>query len=216
MEEKIRLAAGNISRKRERVALYARPSSDGRTPEKQLAELQKIADQNGWRVAREFVDQGISLPKGKDQRPQFDEMCKEVKAGHFDLIMTWSVDRLGRSLRHLISFLYELQLKKVDLFLYKQGVNTTTPAGKMLFQMLDVFSEFERTIIQERVNEGLTRAKAKGKRLGRPRVSAEVENKIKEQRSIGKGIRRIAKELGVGVSTVMRVINQPNATLKDY
>ena len=82
--------------------------------------------------------------------------------------------------------------------------------------MLDVFSEFERTIIQERVNEGLTRAKAKGKRLGRPRVSAEVENKIKEQRSIGKGIRRIAKELGVGVSTVMRVINQPNATLKDY
>ena len=216
MEEKIRFAAGNISRKRERVALYARPSSDGRTPEKQLAELQNIADQNGWRVAREFVDQDISLPKGKDQRPQFDEMCKEVKEGHFDLIMTWSVDRLGRSLRHLISFLDELQLKKVDLFLYKQGVNTTTPAGKMLFQMLDVFSEFERTIIQERVNEGLTRAKAKGKRLGRPRVSAEVENKIKEQRSIGKGIRRIAKELGVGVSTVMRVINQPNATLKDY
>ena len=212
MEEKIRFAAGNISRKRERVALYARPSSDGQAPEKQLAELQKIADQNGWRVAREFVDQGVSLAKGKDHRPQFDEMCKEVREGHFDLIMTWSVDRLGRSLRHLISFLDELQLKKVDLFLYKQGVNTTMPAGKMLFQMLNVFSDFERTIIQERVNEGLNRAKAKGKKLGRPRVSAEVENKIRAQRSIGKGIRRIAKELGVGVSTVMRVINQPNTT----
>ena len=212
MEEKIRFAAGDISRKRERVALYARPSSDGRTPEKQLAELQNIADQNGWRVAREFVDQGISLPKGKDQRPQFDEMCKEVREGHYDLIMTWSVDRLGRSLRHLINFLDELQLKKVDLFLYKQGVNTTMPAGKMLFQMLNVFSDFERAIIQERINEGLNRAKAKGKKLGRPRVSTEVENKIRAQRSIGKGIRRIAKELGVGVSTVMRVINQPNTT----
>jgi len=212
MEEKIRFAAGDISRKRERVALYARPSSDGRTPEKQLAELQNIADQNGWRVAREFVDQGVSLAKGKDHRPQFDEMCKEVREGHFDLIMTWSVDRLGRSLRHLISFLDELQLKKVDLFLYKQGVNTTMPAGKMLFQMLNVFSDFERAIIQERINEGLNRAKAKGKKLGRPRVSTEVENKIRAQRSIGKGIRRIAKELGVGVSTVMRVINQPNTT----
>ena len=212
MEEKIRFAAGNISRKRERVALYARPSSDGQTPEKQLAELQNIADQNGWRVAREFVDQGISLPKGKDQRPQFDEMCKEVREGHYDLIMTWSVDRLGRSLRHLINFLDELQLKKVDLFLYKQGVNTTMPAGKMLFQMLNVFSDFERAIIQERINEGLNRAKAKGKKLGRPRVSTEVENKIRAQRSIGKGIRRIAKELGVGVSTVMRVINQPTTT----
>ncbi|MEE3252805.1 MAG: recombinase family protein [Nitrospinota bacterium] len=208
MEEKIRFAAGNISKKRERVALYARLGTDGKTPETQLQELQKIADQNGWKVVQEFMDQGIRLSKGKDQRPKFDEMLQGVKEGDFDLIMTWSVDRLGRSLPHLISFLDELYLSKVDLFLHKQGINTTTPAGKMLFQMLDVFSEFERAMIQERVNTGLLRARAQGKRLGRPRVPAAVENKIMEQRSTGKGIRRIANELRVGVSTVMRVINK--------
>jgi len=114
MIEKIRFAAGNISKKRERVALYARSSTDGQTPEKQLQELQKIAEQNGWRVTREFVDQGISLSKVRDQRPKFDEMFKGVIRGDFDLIMTWSVDRLGRSLRHLLSFLDELHLRNVD------------------------------------------------------------------------------------------------------
>jgi len=212
MEDKIRFAAGNISKTRENVALYARPSTDGNSPEKQLQELKKIADQNGWRVTREFVDLSISLSKGKDQRPKFDEMCKGIKEGDFDLIMTWSVDRLGRSLRHLISFLDELHLKNVDLFLHKQGVNTTKPAGKMLFQMLDIFSEFERAMIRERVNTGLIIARARGKRLGRPRVPAVVENKIMELRSTGKGIRRIANELRVGVSTVMRVIDKPKLT----
>ena len=212
MEEKIRFAAGNISRKRERVALYARSSTDGETTEKQLQELQNIADQNGWRIAGEFVDQGISLPKGKDQRPKFDEMCKGVKEGDFDLIMTWSVNRLGRSLRHLISFLNDLHHRNVDLFLHKQGINTTTPAGKMLFQMLGVFSEFERSMIQERVSAGLIRARAQGKRLGRPRVPAVVENKIMELRSTGKGIRKIASELKVGVSTVMRVLDKTKVT----
>ena len=171
-----------------------------------------IAAQNGWRVVREFVDQGISLPKGKDQRPKFDEMSKGVKEGDFDLIMTWSVDRLGRSLRHLITFLDQLHLRNVDLFLHKQGINTTTPAGKILFQMLDVFAEFERSMIQERVNTGLIRARAEGKQLGRPRVPAVVENKIRELRSTGKGIRRIANDLGVGVSTIMRVLGKTKPT----
>ena len=212
MEEKIRFAAGNISKKRERVALYARLSTDGKTPEIQLQELQKIADQKGWRVVREFVDQGISLSKGKDKRPKFDEMSEGVKEGDFDLIMTWSVDRLGRSLRHLITFLDQLHLRNVDLFLHKQGINTTTPAGKILFQMLDVFAEFERSMIQERVNTGLIRARAEGKQLGRPRVPAIVENKIRELRSTGKGIRGIANELRVGVSTVMRVLGKTKTT----
>ncbi|MEC9423439.1 MAG: recombinase family protein [Nitrospinota bacterium] len=212
MEEKIRFAAGNISKKRERVALYARLGTDGKTPETQLQELQKIADQNGWKVVQEFMDQGIRLSKGKDQRPKFDEMLQGVKEGDFDLIMTWSVDRLGRSLPHLISFLDELYLSKVDLFLHKQGINTTTPAGKMLFQMLDVFSEFERSMIQERVNTGLIRARAQGKQLGRPKVPTVVENKIRELRSTGKGIRKIANELRVGVSTVIRVIDKAKTT----
>ena len=209
MEEKIRFAAGNISKKRERVALYAKLGADGQTTENQLHELRKIADQKGWQIAREFVDQNINLSKGRGQGPGFDEMFNGVKRGDFDLIMVWNVDRLGRSLRQLISFLDQLHSKNIDLFINKQGVDTTTPAGKMLFQMLDVFAGFERSMIQERVKAGLKEAKNRGQRLGRPRVPYVVESKIRELRSTGKGIRRIATELRVGVSTVMRVIDKP-------
>jgi len=208
MEEKTRLVAGNISKNRAKVALYARVSTDGQSTENQLQELRKVADQNGWQIAQEFVDHGISGFKGRDQRPAFDEMCKGVIRRDFDLIMAWSVDRLGRSLQYLITFLDELHSKKVDLFLHQQGIDTTTPAGKMMFQLLGVFSEFEKAMIKERVYAGLARARAQGKKLGRPRVSLEVENKIKELRSTGKGIRRIASELRVGVSTVKRVIDE--------
>ena len=154
------------------------------------------------------MDHGISGAKGRDQRPAFDEMCKGVIRKEFDLIMSWSVDRLGRSLQHLVTFLDELHSKKVDLFLPRQGIDTTTPAGKMMFQMLGVFAEFERAIIKERINAGLARARARGKTLGRPRVSVTVENKIKKLRSTGKGIRKIASELRVGVSTVKRIIDE--------
>jgi DNA invertase Pin-like site-specific DNA recombinase len=122
--------------------------------------------------------------------------------------MTWSVDRLGRSLQHLVTFLDELHSKKVDLFLHQQGIDTTTPAGKMMFQMLGVFAEFERVMIKERINAGLSRARAQGKKLGRPRVSLEVESKIRELRSMGRGIRKIAGQLRVGVSTVKRVVDE--------
>jgi len=122
--------------------------------------------------------------------------------------MTWSVDRLGRSLQHLVTFLDELHSKKIDLFLHQQGIDTTTPAGKMMFQMLGVFAEFERAMIKERINAGLSRARAQGKKLGRPRVALEVESKIRELRSMGRGIRKIAGQLRVGVSTVKRVVDE--------
>jgi len=154
------------------------------------------------------VDHGISGAKGRDKRPAFDSMCKGVIRKEFDLIMTWSVDRLGRSLQHLVTFLDELHSKKVDLFLHQQGIDTTTPAGKMMFQMLGVFAEFERVMIKERINAGLSRARAQGKKLGRPRVSLEVESKIRELRSMGRGIRKIAGQLRVGVSTVKRVVDE--------
>ena len=170
MSERIRFLAGNISKKRAKVALYARVSTDGQSTENQLQELRKVADQNGWQIAQEFVDHGISGAKGRDKRPAFDSMCKGVIRKEFDLIMTWSVDRLGRSLQHLVTFLDELHSKKVDLFLHQQGIDTTTPAGKMMFQMLGVFAEFERAMIKERINAGLSRARAQGKKLGRPRV----------------------------------------------
>lgn len=117
----------------------------------------------------------------------------------------WSVDRLGRSLQHLLSFLAELKAKGVDLYLHQQGVDTSTPAGKALFQMLGVFAEFERAMIVERVQAGLRRAKAQGKRLGRPRVPEPIERAIRTELAKGRGIRAVAQAIGVGTGTVQRV-----------
>jgi DNA invertase Pin-like site-specific DNA recombinase len=194
--------------KKKMVALYARVSTDGQTTENQLQELRKVAKRNSWQITKEYVDHGISGAKGRDQRPAYDEMLKAVTRKEIDVVVSWSVDRLGRSLQHLIGFLDELQSKKVDLYLHQQGIDTGTPAGKMLFQMLGVFAEFERAMIRERINAGLARARIQGKTLGRPKVSVTVENKIRKLRATGKGIRKIASELKVGVSTVMRVVDE--------
>ena len=134
-----------------------------------------------------------------------------VARKEFDLVAVWSVDRLGRSLQHLVGFLGELHAKGVDLYMHQQGIDTTTPSGKMLFQMLGIFSEFERAMIQERVKAGLARARAQGKVLGRPKVTADVERSVHRLREAGIGKRNIAKQLGVGVSTVMRVLDEPKA-----
>ena len=120
--------------------------------------------------------------------------------------MAWSVDRLGRSLQDLVAFLNELQASGVDLYLDRQGVDTTTPGGKALFQMMGVFAEFERAMIQERIHAGLERARKEGKKFGRPRVSQETEEAIRTARAAGKGINKIAAELHVGSGTVRRVI----------
>ncbi|MBF0321787.1 MAG: recombinase family protein [Magnetococcales bacterium] len=189
-----------------RVAIYARVSTDGQTTENQLLELRATAQRHGWQVVQEFVDHGISGAKGRDQRPAFDAMLKTVTSRQVDMVMAWSVDRLGRSLQHLVEFLGELRAKEVDLFLQQQGLDTSTPAGRAMFQMLGVFSEFERAMIRERVVSGLDRARAEGKQLGRPKVGANVEAQIRALRTGGMGIQRIASTLGVGVSVVQRVV----------
>jgi DNA invertase Pin-like site-specific DNA recombinase len=153
----------------------------------------------------EFTDQGISGAKGREQRPQFNTILKGVARKDFDLVAAWSVDRLGRSLQHLIGFLNELHAKKVDLYLHQQGIDTTTPAGRAMFSMLGVFGEFERSMIQERVRAGLKRAVAQGKRLGRPTVSSDIEKKVHALRAKGHGLIRIAKTVGIGVGTVVRI-----------
>ncbi len=124
------------------------------------------------------------------------------------MIMAWSVDRLGRSLQDLLSFMSDLQSVGCDLYLHQQALDTSTPSGKAIFQMCGVFAEFERSMIQERVNAGLARAKAQGKVLGRPKTSKHVESKIRARRTEGAGILKIAKELGVGASVVQRVVKQ--------
>ncbi len=191
-----------------RVAIYARVSTNGQSVTNQLRELRQVAKRQGWKVVAEFMDCGVSGAKGRAQRPQFDKLCQAATRREIDLIMSWSVDRLGRSLQHLVTFLGEIHAKGVDLYLHQQGVDTSTPAGKALFQMCGVFAEFERSMIRERVKAGLARARAQGKKLGRPRVSASIERKVRVARAKGIGIKRIARKLGVGTGTVQRIVKE--------
>jgi DNA invertase Pin-like site-specific DNA recombinase len=154
---------------------------------------------------RVYKDHGISGAKGRDRRPQFDRLLKDAASRKFDVVMAWSVDRLGRSLQDLVGFLSEVHALKIDLFLKQQGIDTTTPAGKALLQMMGVFAEFERAMIQERVRAGLKRALAEGKTLGRPRLDADLEDRIRELLRGGTSIRKTAEECGVNPSTVQRV-----------
>jgi DNA invertase Pin-like site-specific DNA recombinase len=192
--------------KPKRIAIYARVSTDHQTTNKQLRELRAVAERHGWEVAEEYVDHAISGANGREKRPAFDRMLKTAMRREFDLIAAWSVDRLGRSLQHLVGFLDEIHGKRIDLYLHQQGIDTTTSAGKALFQMCGVFAEFERAMIQERVKAGLMRARAQGKVLGRPKVSVEIEKRVRAARAKGLGMIRIARELGIGTGTVQRIV----------
>ena len=192
--------------KAKRVAVYARVSTDGQTTENQLRELRAAAERNGWVIAGEYVDHGISGAKGRRDRPQFDALLRGVTRKEFDVVAAWSVDRLGRSLQDLVGFLVDLQAKGVHLYLHQQALDTSTPSGKAMFGMLGVFAEFERAIIQERVRAGLARARAKGTILGRPKVGAATERRIRDLTAQGVGKVKAARTLGVGVSVVQRVL----------
>jgi DNA invertase Pin-like site-specific DNA recombinase len=188
-----------------RVAIYLRVSTDKQTTDNQRRELEAVAERSGWNVVTVFEDAGISGSKGRDKRPGLDAMMKAVNAREFDMVAAWSVDRLGRSLTDLLSILQGLHDKGVDLFLHQQGIDTSTIAGKAMFQMLGVFAEFERGIIRERVNAGLARARAKGTKLGRRPVKPSVEASIRELKARGMGMLKIGRTLGVGTSVVQRV-----------
>lgn len=189
-----------------RAALYLRVSTLDQTTENQRLELEHVAERAGWIIAEVYEDAGISGAKGRDRRPAFDRLLKDAARRRFDVIAAWSVDRLGRSLPHLVSFLEDIHGYGIDLYLHQQGIDTTTPAGKAMFQMLGVFSEFERAMIRERVNAGLARAKANGKRLGRAPHGLDVAAKIRELRAGGMGKVKIGRTLGVGTSVVQRVL----------
>src|SRR5260370_3536321 len=191
-----------------RVAIYLRVSTSKQDTDNQRRELEAVAGRSGWHVERVYEDAGISGAKGRDRRPGLAEMMKAVNAKEFDMVAAWSVDRLGRSLTDLLGILQGLQEKGVDLFLHQQGLDTSTTAGKAMFQMLGVFAEFERGIIRERVNAGLARARAKGTKLGRRPVESSVEVQIRELRAKGDGILKIGRTLGIGTSVVQRVFKQ--------
>src|SRR5919109_4129427 len=180
-----------------RAVVYLRVSTIDQTTANQERELREIADRMGCEIVRVYKDHGISGTKGRDKRPAFNKLCRDAARREFDVVMAWSVDRLGRSLQDLVGFLSELHALKIDLFLRQQGLDTTTPAGKAMFQMMGVFAEFERAMIAERVRAGLARAKSEGKQLGRPRIAPELEKRIREALATpGRpGIRVIANSL---------------------
>lgn len=188
-----------------RAALYLRVSTSEQTVENQRRDLQEAARRRGWTVVAVYQDEAISGSKGRDRRPQFDAMLKAAARREFDLVAAWSVDRLGRSLQDLLGFLGELHAKRIDLYLHQQGIDTGTPAGKAMFQMLGVFAEFERAIIVERVNAGMARARAQGKHMGRPTIPAAKEAAVRDLLATGTGILKTARTVGVGVAAVQRI-----------
>jgi DNA invertase Pin-like site-specific DNA recombinase len=191
-----------------RAVLYLRVSTIEQTTANQERELREIATRMGCQIVKVYRDHGISGAKGRNGRPAFDAMCKAAARHEFDMVMAWSVDRLGRSLQDLVAFLSELHALGIDLFLHQQGLDTTTPAGKAMFQMLGVFAEFERSIIQERIRAGLKRARSEGKRLGRPPLDAALEKRIRDalnKPGRTEGVRKIAARFGVSHSTVQHI-----------
>jgi DNA invertase Pin-like site-specific DNA recombinase len=151
-----------------RVGLYLRVSTDEQTVENQRQSLTEAIERRSWRIVETFEDNGISGAKGREKRPGYDRLLKAATNRKIDIVAAWSVDRLGRSLQDLVGFLAELNAVGCDLYLEKQAVDTTTPAGRALFQMLGVFAEFERAILQDRIHAGIARARRNGTKSGKP------------------------------------------------
>ena len=173
-----------------RAAIYVRVSTDKQTVENQIRELRQIAERRGWEVVEEYRDAGISGAKGRDNR--------------FDVVMAWAIDRLGRSLIDLLGTIQTLEACRVDLYLDQQSIDTTTPAGKLMFQVTGAFAD----MIRQRVHAGLKRAVEQGKQLGRPKIAESLEKRIQTQLRAGKGILKVAREVGVGTGTVQRIARE--------
>jgi DNA invertase Pin-like site-specific DNA recombinase len=167
--------------KAKRAALYVRVSTDSQTVENQIRELRQVAERRGWEVVEVYNDAGISGAKGRNGRPGLDSMLKDASRRRFDVAMAWAIDRLGRSLTDLLHIIQHLEACGVDLYLDQQSIDTTTPMGKLVFQVTGAFAEFERTMIRQRVKAGLKRAVAQGVRLGRPKIDNATERKVRRQ-----------------------------------
>jgi DNA invertase Pin-like site-specific DNA recombinase len=198
-----------------KAALYLRVSTtNGQTTDNQRRELEAVAERLNHEIVEVYEDNGISGAKGRDKRPAFDRLHRDITRRKFDIVMAWSVDRLGRSLQDLVHFLDHLHAKQVGLYLHQQGIDTTTPAGKAMFQMMAVFAEYERSMIRERVMAGLARARDKGtksgKAIGRPELPEAIREAIRlaYERKEG-GYRTLAKRFGVAVMTVRKATSGP-------
>ncbi len=187
---------------KKRIAIYTRVSQDSQTTENQRRELLAVAERNGWEIVAEFEDHGISGAKGREQRPAYDKLMKAIARREIDLVACWAVDRLGRSLQHLVAFLTEVNAKGVDLYLHQQALDTSTPSGRAMFGMLSVFADFEREMIRSRIMAGLARS---SKKSGRPPLDADKERRVRKMLDQGTSVNGTAKKLRIGVATVHRI-----------
>jgi DNA invertase Pin-like site-specific DNA recombinase len=186
-----------------RVALYARVSTANghQDPEMQLRELREFVERRGWQITGEYVDRGVS--GSKDRRPALDQMMAAAQGRKFDVLLVWKLDRFARSLKHLVNALAEFEALGIAFVSLRDNLDLTTPAGRLMFQIIGAMAEFERALIQERVKAGLRNAKSKGVRLGRPRIFVS-ESRIDALRGSGASWRAVAKELGVSLGTLHR------------
>ena len=188
-----------------RAVLYLRVSKNEQTIENQRIELERVALAKGWKVIATFKDEGVSGAFGREVRAQYDLMLKQGVQAKFDVVLAWDVSRLSRSLADLVTTLDELHACSIDLYLHQQAIDTTTPAGKAMFQMCGVFAEFERGILSERVKAGLNRARGEGKVLGRPFKVANIKAILKD-RDEGKTIRQIAASNELSIGKVHKIV----------
>ena len=195
----------------DRVAIYGRVSTSEQTTDNQINFLQEIVSRNGWELVQTYVDEGISGTKGRDKRPEFDRLCKDMVRRRFNRILVWDISRLGRSLQHLVEFLNEVQSVNCHLYIHQSGLDTSTPSGRMMFQMVGVFSEFERSMISERVKLGLNRVRSKGIKLGRPtKIDEETKVEIWSQIDTGKSLSEVSRVLQISKMSVSRVNRERN------
>src|ERR1039458_1696648 len=183
-----------------RSAIYARVSTlNGQSPEMQLTELREYASRRGWEIFGEYVDLGVS--GSKESRPELNRLMADAHTRNFDVVLCWKVDRFGRSLKHLVNALADLDALGLTFVSLRDNLDLSTPSGRLMFQIIGAMAEFERSLIQERVRAGLRNAKLKGKTLGRPRrvVSGDQMARLREQ---GASFREIAKTVGASPGTV--------------
>lgn len=195
----------NIGNGMKRAVLYLRVSKNEQTIDNQRLELERVAAARGWKIVSVFKDEGISGAFGRGVRSQYDAMLKNGVQAQHDVVMAWDVSRLSRSLSDLVQTLEELHACGIDLYLHQQAIDTTTPAGKAMFQMCGVFAEFERGILSERVKAGLNRAKEQGKVLGRPQKVANIKE-ILEDKANGMTYRQVAAQHKLSVGKIHKIV----------
>ena len=194
---------------KDNVVIYARVSSSGQSVINQIKVLEHIAEQNNWNLIDTYIDEGISGKYGRDRRPEFNRMNIDLIQKKFNRILVWDISRIGRSLTNLVTFLSEVNAKKCDLYIHQSGLDTSTPSGRMMFQMISVFSEFEREMISERVKAGLQRVRAQGKKLGRgDRITKIQKTKVINLLDNGYTYNQIKKEVGLSKASISRIKNE--------